>query len=93
MYNYTKCPTYDGLTIFLRGNIDIMDYKGIALQLFNELSDIYVTDIDKRADLYKRYPSLSKEFLQRTENSIKDYKILDDYNVEEATFQQKRSYT
>lgn len=41
-----------------------MDYRKIAIQLFDELSCIYAEDIDKHIDLYKRYPVLANEWEQ-----------------------------
>lgn len=58
-----------------RGN---MNYKKIALQLFDELSGIYAADIEKHANLCRRYPRLCKEWVKNIESNIDADRIYND---------------
>lgn len=60
-----------------------MDYKEIALQLFDELSDVYVEDIEKHADLFRRYPQLSDEWWERLRKSFYELEIPDGFDMED----------
>lgn len=55
--------------IITQGKIT-MDYRKMALQLFNELSIIYATDIKKHANLCTRFPQLCDEWIKVIENNI-----------------------
>lgn len=47
-----------------------MNYKRIALQLFDELWGIYAADIEKHANLCRRYPRLCEEWIKNIESNI-----------------------
>ncbi len=55
-----------------------MYYTRLALQLFIELSNIYINDAAKHKSLFLRYPTLSKEYINDIESGIEDLIIRED---------------
>lgn len=69
-----------------------MNYKRIALQLFNELSDIYAYDICKHIDLCRRYPIIANEWEQEIMAYINSIEKPENYNKKEAKEQRSKLY-
>ena len=67
-----------------------MNYRKIALQLFDELSCIYADDICKHIDLCKRYPMLANEWEQLIIAYISNIEKSKHYNAKEAKEQIKK---
>ena len=59
-------------------------YKEIAFLLFDELSEIYVEDVDRHADLCRRYPKISHKYVKWLERPVRDIKMPDELNFEES---------
>ncbi len=69
-----------------------MNYKRIALQLFDELSSIYVEDICRHIDLCRRYPTIANEWEQGIMTYINSIKKTETYNEEEVKKQRNMLY-
>lgn len=60
-----------------------MNYKRIALKLFDELSGIYAADVEKHANLCRRYPELCNEWIKNIESNIDTDTICNDLYYKE----------
>ncbi len=61
-----------------------MDYKRVALQLFDELSDIYAYDVCKHIDLCKHYTTVANKWEQEIMKYINSIDKTENYNEDEA---------
>lgn len=69
-----------------------MDYKRVALQLFDELSDIYAYDICKHIDLCKRYTTVANKWEQEIMKYINSIDKPENYNEDEAKEHRNRLF-
>lgn len=56
-----------------------MTYKEMAFRLFDELSGLYVEDVLRHADLCRRYPKLSNNYVKYLTKSQKKVRLPNDF--------------
>lgn len=59
-------------------------YKEMAFRLFGELSEICVEDVNRHADLCRRYSKISRKYVKWLEKSVESVKTPYDFNIEES---------